>query len=149
MNQRKSKSLLIDPRFQFTVIGLFASISLFACAILYTAVHYIFNQFVERGVELGLAKGHVFYQFIEWQKGKFDMAFYIVSLSVFLAITLSGLFLSHRIAGPLLRFKQYLQEEKDKPDVVPLTFRKGDFFSDLPDLFNKYQESKFGAKKDK
>ncbi len=149
-NARKNKSLLINPKFQLTVVGLFAALSLCACTALYFTIHYIFGELVGKGVALGLAPGHTYYQFIDWQKSRFDLAFLVVAAAVFIGTMALGLVLSHRIAGPLHRFIEYLEELKHNPEAGPMKFREGDFFPELPECFNEYQAFKVQEqKKDK
>lgn len=142
MNMRKTKNYLINPKFQLTLIGIFASVSMLACATLYAVVRYTFNQFTQKGISLGIEKGHVLYDFIHWQQTELDYAFILVGLGLLCAITFIGIIVSHKIAGPLYRFVTYLHVEKDNPNPAPLRFRQGDFFADLPEHFNEYQDSK-------
>ena len=56
-------------------------------------------------------------------------------------LSLGGILLSHRIGGPVYRIREYLKGRVDgSVEPHPIHFRKGDFFHDLADAFNKYQE---------
>lgn len=44
---------------------------------------------------------------------------------------------SNRFAGPLMRFRRVLGEFADGESVAPLKFRKGDYWTDLADTFNR------------
>ena len=50
--------------------------------------------------------------------------------------TVCFLFLSHRLAGPVVRLKGYFAGIANGQPVKPVNFRKGDFFSDLPPQIN-------------
>ena len=45
--------------------------------------------------------------------------------------------ISHRLAGPLVRLRRFFQVIADTGQVTNLSFRKGDYLSDLPPLVNK------------
>lgn len=66
---------------------------------------------------------------------------YVIALlcmiPVFVKDTIS---LTHRMAGPIIRLRGHIRAIADGKDVAPLTFRDGDFFSDLPALFNQMMD---------
>lgn len=117
-------------------------ISFMACAILYFSIQLSFHSMLELARDQGLSNDHVFFQFIAWQKDRINISFVIVGIGVFLITTLVGLLLSHRIAGPFYRFKTYLQENKMQAKSQPLSFREGDFFQEIPALFNEFVHAK-------
>ncbi len=47
-----------------------------------------------------------------------------------------GLFMSHRIAGPIYRMVQELERMKEEGRLNRVRFRKGDYFTELGDAFN-------------
>ena len=60
-------------------------------------------------------------------------------LPIFVRDTLT---LSNRIAGPIYNLKQTIRRISDgDEDVRPLTFRKGDMWEELPEMFNKMVEN--------
>jgi len=62
--------------------------------------------------------------------------------SIFALLT-GGVLLSHKIGGPLYQLRKYLNEMADDA-VEPrkIRFRKRDFFQDIANSFNSFQESK-------
>lgn len=71
----------------------------------------------------------------------------LVGMSVIfiLVIALFGLFISHKMAGPVYRIKRTLEEAASgKIDIKTLRFRlrKGDELQDLVESLNKFIESK-------
>ncbi len=48
--------------------------------------------------------------------------------------------LSHRFAGPMLRFRRAMQELSRGEDVEPLRFRNGDYWQDLATDFNALRD---------
>lgn len=54
-----------------------------------------------------------------------------------LIVTLTSLHLSHRLVGPLLNLRGFLDRlVADKTSKTRLSFREGDFFSDIPEKLN-------------
>jgi len=60
---------------------------------------------------------------------------------VLVMLTFAAVLLSHRVGGPIYRLKSYLQATVSggaKPAYV--AFRKEDFFHDLAEAFNRFQD---------
>jgi len=56
----------------------------------------------------------------------------------FIFSALVMLVVSNRLAGPIVRLRRYFGDIAIKTDnVPPLSFRKGDFFGDLPEVVNR------------
>ena len=53
-----------------------------------------------------------------------------------------GLWLSNRIAGPLLRLERHMQEVAEGKADSELKFRKKDYGADIADAFNKVVEKR-------
>jgi len=47
------------------------------------------------------------------------------------------IFISHKIAGPLHKLKEYLKDLPNQKIVPKLVFRQGDYFSEIADIWNK------------
>jgi hypothetical protein len=55
-----------------------------------------------------------------------------------LATGITTLLLSHKMAGPMIRLRNYFgQISKDGDFPETLNFRNGDFFQDLPPMINQ------------
>ncbi len=59
-------------------------------------------------------------------------------MPVFVKDTIS---LTHRMAGPIVRLRSHVRSLAAGEEVPPLKFRDGDFFTDLPPLFNEMVET--------
>ena len=55
-------------------------------------------------------------------------------LPVFIKDTVA---LTHRMAGPIVRLRGHIRSVAEGEEVGPLKFRDGDFFDDVPALFNE------------
>ncbi len=67
------------------------------------------------------------------QSGPYVIAM-LCMLPVFIKDTVA---LTHRMAGPIVRLRGHIRPIAAGEDVAPLTFRDGDFFTDVPPLFNE------------
>jgi hypothetical protein len=133
----KRKVLLINPNFQLRFMAFMVGVSLVAISIFYFANHFFFNEFVQQGKDLGLPADHSFFEFIGEQRARMTVIFAVTALIEFFFISLAGLFISHRIAGPLYRLHKYLSDIASGKDVGKVSFRKKDFFPELADATNK------------
>lgn len=64
----------------------------------------------------------------------------IIVLVIFVVMTIIVIFISHRIAGPLHRLKQYMQSVGKGDFSVRLRFRTYDEIHDVADSFNEMVE---------
>lgn len=70
------------------------------------------------------------------QTGPYVIAM-LCMLPVFMKDTIS---LTHKMAGPIVRLRGHIRSISEGEDVAPLKFRDGDFFDDLPEMFNRMME---------
>ncbi len=131
---------LINPKFQLTMIGYSVALAFSIILIIYLFQGYYYNHMANVGVELGLEQGHPFYQIIAEQKEVMDKFYLFMSLAIFVLVFTIVTYVSHQIAGPMYRLKMYF--DKREMDLRKLSFRKKDFFQELPDSINDYFESK-------
>jgi methyl-accepting chemotaxis protein len=79
--------------------------------------------------------------------GLLEMRESLLWLLIGMQITLTGLtfiislFMSHKIAGPLLKLKRYFREARDGNITQILDFRKKDYFRDLVPEYNAMMKS--------
>jgi len=66
----------------------------------------------------------------------FVQVFVIPLVATFVCMCLHGIVFSHRLAGPLYRFKQTLRRIQDGDLAGEIELRKGDYFHDLCDEVN-------------
>ena len=137
MNNRKLNSILINKEFQLTFIifnGLLLTLLTAGYGI---AIYLFFEKFYHLGYENGLDSSHIFFQFISNQRLEIFIFFsvtYIISLLLFLYISFK---ISHRVAGPLYRLNEHLKAINATGKLEEINFRKGDYFTEIQDNFNK------------
>jgi hypothetical protein len=136
---RKTKSLLINPRFQWHIIGYAAAVSALVIISIYGLLSFGFHEFVRVGLEAGLPADHEYFQFIKMQEGTFDRIIIAIALVTGTILFLGGLVISHRIAGPILRMQKELNRASTEIpfQLQSIKFRKGDYFPELAESFNK------------
>ena len=146
--QRKKRSILINPKFQWTLIGYAAFIATLIFISVYGLFSFGFHEFVQIGHQAGLNDDHVYFQFIKMQETTFLRVILAIAFFVGTILTVGGLVVSHKIAGPLYRLqKEFLgMAEKADPSLHKIKFRDGDFFPEVPKAFNELVE-KIEAKK--
>jgi len=132
-SDNKRHKFLINPRFQISVIKQMVLLTCVVIAIFYGANFYHFWSLNQQGLALGLPPSHVFFVFMRNQQTTMNIFFLVTSVLALLTIVGYGLFLSHRIAGPLHRLKKYLGEEKTNS---PLSFRENDYFPEVAEAVN-------------
>jgi hypothetical protein len=138
LENRKKTSLLINPSFQWHIIGYAAVMSGLILASVYGLLAFAFHQFVKVGIDAGLAPDHPYFQFIQMEESAFYRIVLAIALVTGILLFLGGLLLSHRIAGPILRMQNELEHAaKTEPfKLQEIQFRKNDYFPELALAFN-------------
>ena len=134
------RGFLSYPKFQLTLV--FVNCMLIFLVILYFIFRTMhnFRFMANMGVEANLESDHPYYRYLEIQENLLINDFLIGG---FLCLFLSSIFIlfySHRITGPMVRLRKYLQDACEGKPVGKLTFRKNDDFFDISDLINKFME---------
>ena len=134
----KRNHFLVMPGFQLKFMGYIICFAVFGIMVLYASNYLYYEHLVAEGKELGLAADHIYFEFIEQQKSLLNTTFLSVSAIVFGCLFLAGLYLSHKIAGPVYRIKlhlEYIREHGEAPGK--LKFRDRDFFPEVAELVNE------------
>lgn len=136
----RRKQWIINKKFQYNFLLTAIIPLLILLCFFWLGIEIIFHEMVSFAMDLGLPKNHSFYVFLKDQKLK--------SLVILILITIPSVFVyfiwavvySNKIAGPLYRLNKYFTEIKDlKEDEIPkLSFRKGDYFSEIVDSVNNF-----------
>ncbi len=139
---RKKSSILINPKFQWTLIGYAALVATLIFISVYALFTYGFSEFVQIGHQAGLPEGHVYFQFIKMQESTFLRVILAIAFVVGTILIFGGLAVSHKIAGPMYRLRLEFMKmaEAEKPSLHKVNFRDGDFFPEVPQAFNELVE---------
>lgn len=133
------RKFLINKDFQFPFIARILFINLFIMGILFIGIYVIFYRFNFLGSELGFDAAHPYFRFVQEQFMMIGALFLGAALSSSLVIGVYGVFLSHRIVGPLENLKIRFKQNMDVgPEAHKTKFRKDDFFHDLAQAYNEH-----------
>jgi magnesium-transporting ATPase (P-type) len=131
------KTYLINPQFQLSIVSWFLIFAFILIAVFFFANWYFFYSFAQKAQAIGLQDGHIFFRFLEEQKNFMNKVFAAAGFATLVILTLGGIYISHKVAGPLHRFKKHLEQSSLK-EVKKVDFRKGDYFTDIKDAFNAF-----------
>ncbi len=139
MDKNRRRVLLINPRFQMSFILQMIILAFGIICVFYGANIYFFKSYLKQGQLAGLPADHVFFGFLGEQFQLMNWIFFITSLVAFSIIFVMGLYLSHKVAGPLYRLQKHLEElvEQEKP-LSEVKFREGDYFRELEAVYNQH-----------
>lgn len=137
-SNRKTKNLLIYPTFQFSLIGFQGLMMALAFAIVVIENQMAFSHLRMMGVSSGLNPEHPYFRFVDQQAHSFLLHTSIAFAIALLVSSWITLYLSFKLAGPVLRMKGYFSKiaEQGENGVDVLRFRNGDFFAELPEFVN-------------
>jgi methyl-accepting chemotaxis protein len=146
----KRAHFIINPHFQYRLVALFFVVSLIISGAILTFTWKSYSSFTsklqEKKTQIGLYT-EVVNEYVEkdavvfWVPKQFKRDFlwkllvFIVLLS--LVVIFLGLFISHRIAGPLHRLNNFMLDIAAGNAVPELRFRDNDAFPHLAESFNK------------
>lgn len=134
----RRRTFLINPGFQLRFMLYVVAFVLIGFGVMYVGNYYYLSAVYEMGRELDLDSSHPYFEFIDMQKLLLQKVYLGVSAASFAVIMTSGLFLSHRIAGPIYRIVSYMDEVvSGKTNMRPVKLREGDFFPEIADALNK------------
>lgn len=137
VKERSWKSLLINPAFQLKLMSYFIGLFFLTTFSLYSTTYLFFWNMKQKGLKVGIPEEHVYYHFLQNQKHDLDLLF--IGLVVFnLILLLSvGFIVSHRIAGPIHKMKEFLKSPQDHEAIH---LREHDFFKDLEGVVNNVKD---------
>ncbi len=140
--ENRRKNFLIHPSFQKSFLRHILFLNFIICSIFYSAQCYFFWKLSDLGRSAGFPEDHVFFKFVEAQRGSLNFIFILTVMIVSSLLMVLALFYSHKIAGPLCRLHQYMMDFANGKVSSPLHFRKSDYFVELADSTNTCLKNK-------
>ena len=129
----KRRKKLIKPRFQMKVAMCGLGVSVVAVLMLMIMVNEAIMEFASHGWVDAAALQDAWMGILS---GKL-----LITLALLVPFTLAiGVVLTHRVAGPLYRFEQFLNAVKVGEHPEPCRLRKGDELWDFCELLNEVTE---------
>jgi hypothetical protein len=142
---RPRKTILVYPTFQIRMIALQLLIIGGAILPVFAAIRGAFAELSSLAAEAGLPADHSFYRLMELQKQElYSRLGPALALALFASAVVT-VFLSDRLAGPIVRLRRVFREMGESGEVQTIRFRRHDFFGDLPPIMNDALE-KLGDK---
>lgn len=141
LNDRRKK-ILINPKFQIKFVGFFITFFLLNFLITVGVIAFSFNKFEDMGKSLNLSPDSIFFEFLQTQQNELLLMILISTVAATVIAFIGGLYLSHKVAGPIFNICQELDEGHKKKSFTPLVVRKDDFFQELPKSINDYMSKK-------
>lgn len=141
------RKFLINKGFQLPFMGRMILINLLLMSAIFVVNYFIFSRFNILGDILNLESEHYFYRFVNDQITLMTLIFIVVAICSTATMVLYGLFLSHRIAGPLenikLRFKKMEQAKtiEELNELEKTEFRENDFFKEFAEAYNSHLDN--------
>ncbi len=117
-------------------------ISLFSSGIFYISTVIFFNDLQQIGISQKLPLDSPYFEFLNQENSRMNLIFILTTIISSIMIVLFGIRFSHKIAGPIHRFRLYLKntDPSEKTVNLPdLKFREDDFFQELATDFNSFK----------
>ncbi len=145
-NRRKLKNVLINPAYQIRYVfwlgitGLL--LTLVNCTIFYVYIHENYSILVELVPMTDQVKGQLYTELhqIIWILAGISVVFVGV-------VSVLGLFLSHRTAGPMYHMKRVFSDITSGKTTARVNLRPNDDFQDVALAFNTMMDSVTGGRK--
>ncbi len=132
INRRTTKGLLIYPSFQVKFIFWIFSASLVSSTIFLFFCMSWLEKMKSQGKSLQLPETHPYFILLK-DFSETYIEFTIVGILASLVLSsIFGIYISHQIAGPLVRLKDHLA---DGNSPSQFSFRSGDLFKDLLETY--------------
>jgi len=135
------KVIFINKPFQISILSWFAILGILICLVFYFANLYFFKSMHEEAVLAGLAPDNIFFQYLSGQKQTMNKIFFTSIIFSCAIIGWGGMYLSHKVAGPIHRLTQHLNTNNFN-DAKPLKFRNKDYFPEIESAFNEFIKRK-------
>jgi methyl-accepting chemotaxis protein len=140
VKKNNRKVLLILPNFQIKFMRFLLLVTASVCLVFYLAIFGFIQYWKNVGFSAGLEENSVFFDFLDQMR---------ISLGYTMAITLAvtatlimtmGLYMSHKMAGPIYNLLKYLKDIKSNGWTRPISFRANDYFTELTESFNTFMD---------
>lgn len=141
LNSKKTirTRFLIFPQFQLRLLAANLAVIVMVSAIIWYQMSSTFSD-LQQAAGLSGVEAEFYRKYLSFHSHQLNVALGVSLVTAILASAALTLALSHRFAGPLVRLRGYfrqLTEQSELNPIQPLSFRRGDFLSDIPSLVNQ------------
>jgi len=138
----RRRQYIINQDFQFRYMGLLIGITCIICLVFVLAAKYYINLNLDSLLESGMISSPVIAQLIDIEKKFLNKNLLTIFLVLVSILTIVGIFITHRIAGPIFALERRMKEiTKFGIEDKKFQIRKGDEFRELVETFNEMIES--------
>jgi hypothetical protein len=131
------KRWIVNPPLQLRMMALGSSVAIASLAAAFGGATYVLDRSQTAMIEAGLPPHHPMFAFLAEQEKTLGAVFVIIAV-IALAVGMTvGLWISHRVAGPIYRMRRHLEEAAAGRAPKPIRFRKDDYFQELADAYNE------------
>ena len=131
---------LVNPKFQlgFAFNCLVPMITM--TIVFWLTLETFIRKMTSVGQSQGLPATHEYFKLIQVQRSELLTLLVFFSLVLTVLFFVWGLLYSHRIAGPIFKLTNWLDDTKSMEDAMrnPVQFRKNDLFQEIPESLNKF-----------
>lgn len=130
------RNYVIAPRLQLKIVGLLAGVAIISsaiiCLVAYERIILMDHLFNGNYVPPALGKSTLVII-----ANTLMIRLVIIVTAMIAVFTLLGIYLTHKVAGPIWKLEQQITEFLNGKDIKDIKFRKGDEFQRLPELVNR------------
>ncbi len=135
------KQFFINKEFQTRFILFMIFVAFGTLITTWLVLRGYFGEFHELADQSKLGANHPFRELIQYQEHRMNLCFGILAGVNVAFITGIGLWMSHKIAGPIFRLVETLNHSKK--GEVEFKVRETDYFQELPVALNHFLKSDF------
>ena len=126
----------INPKFQKKIVLYFLSFTIVSSLIFFFSSYFFISELLSLGRELGLKNDHIYFKFINQHGSNLYLINAVATFFIFCVQIGFGIFMSHKIAGPLYRLTNDLNSAESIDDIKQIKARQGDFFQEVFEALN-------------
>jgi sensor histidine kinase YesM len=109
----------------------------FCYVLVFYQIYESFEHLASIGHKLRIPENSAFFKLLNHHQSQIvDKLFIAAGISYVFSFIVT-IKISHKVSGPIYRLKEFFKELKDQGFTSDLTFRDGDYYSDLPETINQ------------
>lgn len=135
--KRKFKNYLIFPRFQLMLIIINQVIMTICFGLVFYQVFASFQNLKEIGMKLSFPAESPYFKLIDLHHQEINNYLLVAAIMSYILSFIFTLMFSHKVSGPIYRLKKYFEDMGENGYSNDLSFRDGDYYSEIPSIVNK------------
>ncbi|MGZ6398656.1 MAG: hypothetical protein ACXWRZ_16965 [Bdellovibrio sp.] len=136
----KRRKIFIDKSFQSWFVGYTMAVVLFTSVIYFSGFYFFLNQFRKTLNDSGLPPSNIILLYFNQQTLSLSLFFMLTFFIIVVLTFFIGLYQSHRIAGPMMKLRNFFNQTRPDDLNTELKFRKNDLFYDLAEAANNWKK---------